>query len=230
VEFLESKYLYIGILLVSVIGPIAYSFEKQVHFYSKWKEVFAGVLVMMLIFIPWDAYFSFEGIWWFNAKYTSGINILYLPIEEWAFFIVIPFCCVFLYEVLNHYIVTDYFSKPARIIFGALSLALFVLAILFKSQLYTSVTFILTALALLLLTIKNPHWTGRFFQMYLVSWIPFTLVNGALTGMFTNEATVNYNPDAIIGFRLGTIPIEDSIYSLLMLLVVIFIYERLRKA
>ena len=86
---------------------------------------------MMLIFIPWDAYFSFEGIWWFNPKYTSGINLLYLPIEEWAFFIVIPFCCVFLYEVLNHYIIKDYFSKAARVIFGTLSLALFVLAGLF---------------------------------------------------------------------------------------------------
>ena len=219
-----------GILLASVIGPLAYSFESKVHFYSKWRALFSGILVMMLIFIPWDAYFSFKGIWWFDHQYTMGIDLFYLPIEEWAFFIFIPFCCVFLYEVLNHVIKNDYFSKIALVFFGLLSLTLFVLAFIFITHLYTSVTFMLTALALLFLIVKKPTWIGKFWQMYVVSWLPFMLVNGALTGSFTSAAVVNYNPSEFMGIRVGTIPIEDSVYSLLMLLTVVVIYERLRKA
>ena len=65
--------------------------------------------------------------------------------------------------------------------------------------------------------------------MYLVSFIPFLLVNGVLTGCFIKAPIVNYNPNEIIGFRIITIPIEDYIYNLLMLLIVIFFFEKFRK-
>lgn len=225
-----SNFFYLGILVVSIIGPLAYSFESKLRFHSKWKALFSGTFVMMLIFIPWDAYFTYKGIWWFNPKYTLGVDLLFLPIEEWSFFIVIPFCCVFLYEVLNHVIKRDYFKKSAPVFFGTASLILFVSGIIFISHTYTAVTFLLTSLALFLLTTVKPSWSGRFLQMYVVSWLPFLVVNGALTGAFTSAAPVNYNPGEIIGVRIWTIPVEDSVYSLLMLLTVVFVYERLRKA
>ena len=47
-----------------------------------------------------------------------------------------------------------------------------------------------------------------FLLAYLVSFLPFILINGALTGSFTKSPVVNYNPDEIIGLRIFTIPIE----------------------
>ena len=67
---------------------------------------------------------------------------------------------------------------------------------------------------------------GRFLFAYLISWLPFLLINGALTGNFTKYPVVNYNATEIIGFRLTTIPIEDSMYNLLMLLIVVSVYEK----
>lgn len=221
------RFLYLFILLISLIGPLLYSFQKRMTYFKKWIAVMMSIALMMVIFIPWDIYFTNRGVWWFNEKYITGIKFWHLPIEEWMFFVAIPFACVFLYEVLNYFFPKDIFQRSSRVVITVLAVLLFSLSILFKQQMYTSVTFFLTSLFLLYTAFLNPHWLGRFLRFYLLSWIPFLLVNGALTGAFTTEAVVNYNPKEIIGIRIFTVPVEDSVYSLLMLLFVIMNYEYL---
>jgi hypothetical protein len=58
-----------------------------------------------------------------------------------------------------------------------------------------------------------------------VHLIPFFIINGVLTGAITPEPVVFYNASEIIGLRLVTIPIEDSIYALSCLLIPISIME-----
>ena len=226
---MESKFLYLSLMVLSLIYPLAQSFEWRISYYKKWKYLFPGILIMCLVFIPWDIFFTDYGVWWFNDRYISGIKIFLLPIEEWLFFIVVPFACVFLYEVLIYYIKKDYFYPIARWLFAVLSVLLLILAIVYINRIYTSITFFLTAFALLMTVYFNPNWKGRFLMMYTVTWIPFILLNGALTGNFTEEAVVNYNPAEFMGVRITTIPIEDSIYSLLMLLIVVSVYEWLKN-
>ncbi len=228
-SFLESKYLYFGLLLFSIAYPLAQSFEWRIRYYSKWKRLFPAIVVMTLIFIPWDIWFANIGVWWFNNDYITGIKLFNLPIEEWLFFFIVPFACIFIYEVLIYYIKKDFLFKIARPLFIVSAILLAIGAIIYHKQLYPFVTFSLTSVALFITAYFNPIWKGRFLMMYLASWIPFLFVNGALTGNFTKSATVNYNPDEIIGFRITTIPVEDSIYNLLMLLIVVAVYERKHK-
>ena len=61
--------------------------------------------------------------------------------------------------------------------------------------------------------------------MYFVTLIPFFIVNGLLTGSFIPEEVVYYNDAENLGIRLGTIPIEDAVYGLLMLLMNVTWYE-----
>lgn len=180
---------------------------------------------MTLIFIPWDIWFTKVRVWWFNDNYICGIKLFNLPIEEWLFFVVIPFSCIFIYEVLNYFIKKDLLYNSARVVFIIIGVLLAFFAIYFHRQLYPFITFSLTSIALFITAYYNPPWKGRFLMMYIFSWIPFLLVNGALTGNFTKEATVNYNSEEIIGYRITTIPIEDSIYNLLMQLIVVAVYE-----
>ncbi len=224
-DFLQSKYLYLGLLIFSISYPLAQSFEWRIKLYKKWKPLFLGTAIMMLVFIPWDIWFTDYGVWWFRDDYISGFKIFLLPIEEWLFFIIVPYACIFIYEVLNYYVKRDIFFKLSRYVFVILGLILVALTVFYIPRLYTSVTFGLTGIAVLILAWLNPKWIGRFLFMYLVSWLPFLLVNGALTGNFTQAPAVNYNSSEIIGFRVTTIPIEDSVYNLLMLLIVVSVYE-----
>ena len=84
--------------------PLACSFDRKVRFVRFWPALFPAIGVMMLLFIPWDIAFTEQGIWGFNPDYLSGIWVAGIPLEEWLFFLCIPYACLFTYESLKHYI------------------------------------------------------------------------------------------------------------------------------
>nr|WP_255532090.1 lycopene cyclase domain-containing protein [Pontibacter sp. BT310] len=90
---------------------------------------------------------------------------------------------------------------------------------------YTSITFMLLAiLHLVHLRYFGTRYLGRFYLAYLVHLLPFLIVNGVLTYL----PVVWYNDNYNLGLRLVSIPIEDTMYSMLMLLLTISMYEGLR--
>ena len=51
------------------------------------------------------------------------------------------------------------------------------------------------------------------------------MVNGLLTGSLIENQVVWYNNNENLSLRLGTIPVEDVFYALLMLLLVMIGYQ-----
>jgi lycopene cyclase domain-containing protein len=225
-KFLESHYLYFYLLLFTIVYPIAQSFERRIQLYKKFKFIGFSIISILLVFIPWDIYFTKKGVWWFNTDYITGLNIYNLPIEEVLFFVCVPFACIFIYEVLNYFIKADLLLKIARPFLMTTSVILVFSSILFNHQLYTFVCFLITGISIFIVTAINPKWISRFLLAYLVSLIPLLLVNGILTGSLIESPVVNYNPNEIIGLRILTIPIEDFIYNLLLFLILIGVYEK----
>jgi len=222
---LESFY-YLFILVVSIAYPFLSSFERRVRFYKYWRGVFLGIAVMGLIFVPWDVWFTTNDVWGFNEKYITGFKIANLPIEELLFFIVVPYACAFIYEVLNYFVPISPLSKIENKITAALIFLCFVVSVVFVDKLYTFTTFSLLALFLIWhLLINRSDYLGKFYLAYIIILIPFALVNGALTGMFTDEPIVWYNNSENLGIRVITIPLDDFAYNMLMLLIVITVLE-----
>lgn len=219
-------YLLINILTASI--PVAYSFHKRLNFYHAWTAFWPAVFLTSAFFISWDIIFTNLGVWGFNQKYLLGATLLGLPFEEWFFFLCIPYACVFTYHCLKRLIKRDYLAKQANNISWFLILGLLGLAALNIEQLYTSITFVLTAGFLLLhLTVFRFNYLGRFYFAYSILLLPFLLVNGILTGSFIAEPVVWYNDAENLGIRVFTIPVEDFIYGLLLVLMNVTIYEAL---
>ena len=213
-------------MLLSLAYPLAQSFERRIYYYKKWKVLLTSILLMMLLFIPWDIWFTHWSVWQFNNDYICGLKLFLLPIEEWLFFIIIPFACVFIHEVLNYFFNKE--LEPSAYVKISLLLALILAfsSVIWSDKLYTLVCFSLTSVSLFILSIYKPRWIGSFFRTYIISLIPFLIINGFLTGSFNETPIVSYSSNHIIGIRIMNIPIEDSIYCLLMLLIVIAVYER----
>jgi lycopene cyclase domain-containing protein len=209
--------------------PLAQSFEKRLKFASNWRHLLPAILIMMSFFIPWDIWFTKADVWHFNEDYVLGPSLFSLPFEEWLFFIIVPFACVFIYEVLNYFFPTQNSQKVSRVFLASLALVLVIVGLTNLSNLYTAFCFLTTSVAILILLFVNPFWMNKFLRAYLVSLVPFLLINGFLTGNFTEEPVVIYNQNAILGIRILSIPIEDSIYNFLMFLMVISFYEKSRS-
>lgn len=225
---MESKYLYLLLNLVSFIIPFTLSFYPRANFAKKWKYALPAILITGLVFIIWDVVFTYMEVWSFNQKYLSGIYIFNLPIEEVLFFFCIPYACFFTYFALNHLVEKDYLFPHHELISSVLIFMLLVMGIYYISQWYTGVTFILTALFLSYQMLKlKPRYMGRFYFAFIFILIPFFLVNGILTGSFIEEPVVLYNDNENLGIRIGTIPIEDTFYGMLLVLMSITLAEEL---
>lgn len=177
----------------------------------------------------WDESFTRLNVWGFNEEYLTGIFIGSLPLEEVLFFICIPYACVFTYEALNYLIRKDYFTPYQRLISIILISTMLVVGILNLDKWYTVTTFLgLAAYLMVLEFLARSTFLSRFYFAYIFVLIPFFLVNGILTGSFIEGEVVWYNDAENLAFRIGTIPVEDVFYGMLLLLMNVSIFEWLQ--
>jgi lycopene cyclase domain-containing protein len=218
------NYLYLLLDLGTLAGPLLLSFDKKVAFFKNWKYLFPAILIMATVFIIWDILFTNAGIWGFNPTYLTGIYFFSLPIEECLFFIVVPYASVFIYECIIAYF-NDFLKKAAPAFFTILGVLVLIVGFIYIDRLYTSITFISCGFGILWLVYRKTPYLGRFMLAYLIVLVPFFLVNGVLTGTGIEDQVVWYNSNHILNIRMLTIPIEDSIYNLLMFSMTIFFYN-----
>jgi len=215
--------------VLTIAYPLAQSYEKRIRLLQHWKAIFTSIAITGAVFLAWDELFTQLEVWGFNGRYLTGVYIGALPIEEWGFFLTVPFACIFIYEVLNHFIKKDIFANSHQAITLFFLMVTTFLGYYFHDRMYTSTSFFFAAILLLgQLMVFRYSWMGRFYMMYFVSLIPFLIMNGWLTGSFTDEPIVWYNNLENMGLRIFTIPAEDTIYLLGMLLLTFMVYEKVK--
>lgn len=216
---IELNYLYIDVLIIAF--PLIFSFVWKFKYYKFYKPLGVSILIVGGSYIIWDALVTSRGDWWFNYEYLSGPEILGLPIEEIMFFIVVPYACIFIYENLV-YFVGDKEIKFNKWFYLGLFVIFVIIGIIFYRQEYTILAMFSVALFFLLCAFMYPQvLKSRLYWMYLIlSFIPFTIFNYFLTSLIV----VYYNPEAIWGIRVTTIPLEDFFYNFSMLSFYLMVY------
>ncbi len=217
-----ENYLYLIINLSAIFIPIIFSFHKRLNFHHHFRSFILGFFFMFPLFMLWDVYFTKIGVWGFNSNYLMGFSFYNLPIEECLFFLCIPFSCIFTYHVVftlskNK---ADFESKKWSLV---VSIIFLVFGLIHYNKMYTLTTFILLSIVIFI----APYFVNMriFFKTFLILQIPFFMVNGVLTGSIIENQVVWYNNNENLSIRLGTIPIEDVFYALLMLLLVMIGYQ-----
>ena len=200
------------------------------QFSKRWKSFFPALLLTAAFFIVWDIFFTKIGVWYFNPRYHTGIEILGLPIEEWLFFICIPYASLFIHFAFHYFLPKVFLSDTTVIrIYGLIVLIVLPVLIWNWGKWYTTVNYSLLLLLLTYTILKAPQILNTFFITFLIILIPFAIVNGILTGSFIAEPVVFYNDAENLGIRLGTIPIEDIGYAFSMLLMTLVFMEKIEK-
>lgn len=221
-----TRFTYLFLLILTLGYPLYKSFEPRVQFHTRFRYVIPAIVMTAIPFLVWDVIFEQNGIWHFNPDYTVGLYWLGLPLEEWLFFFIIPFACFFIYEVVLYFTGTKSFPYIRHITF-LLGVALLVIAIFSSHRTYTFVNFLLGGLLLLMMLagqLSSGKLTG-FYKGYVVSLLPFFVVNGALTKV----PVVLYNNAENLSLRIYSIPVEDMVYLLSLLFINFWIYETLKR-
>ncbi|WP_299552997.1 lycopene cyclase domain-containing protein [Seonamhaeicola sp.] len=225
------NYLYLLLNLGSISIPFLFSFHPKLKFYKLWRSLLKSMFISMLVFIPWDIVFTANGFWGFNSAYLLGFELFYLPVEEWLFFICIPYACVFTHYALLYYFpnlgLPDNYTKMIAYIL----VFLFTIVIVYNyNKWYTLINFTL-AIILIYITLKTQlKLLSQFYITFLVMLIPFFIVNGILTGSYIQDEVVWYNNAENLNIRLFTIPVEDAVYAFSLILLNLFLMVSFQRS
>ena len=217
--------LYLILMLVSFGSCFILSFDKKVAFYKNIKFLAPAIFLVAVPFIVWDEYFTTHDIWGFNPSYLQGIYLGSLPLEEVLFFFLIPYCCVFIYEVLIAYFPNISLLGMTKIFSLIIVISGVALSLLNLDNWYTLLACSLAVLIAVFSMQRKYIWYPRAIFAFLVAQLPFLIVNGVLTGAATPKPIVWYSPFHIVGIRILTIPIEDVFYNFSMLIPIMGIYH-----
>lgn len=241
--FGSATYLWVNVAVI--IFPFLLSFDKKVAFYKQWKAFGLATLGTMAVFIPWDVWFTASGVWGFNDTYLLGPRLFGLPVEEWLFFITIPYACTFSYACFKAYLPKGMkkgaianLHMAAILIFAAIPIVQF--AVTGSWHAYTLSASILACVLSLLhrFVIRKPY-VGWFYLAYPILVIPFLIANGVLTGLdfwhytfwnttpeMVSDQVVWYNNAENLGVRTWSVPVDDFVYGYGLILLNVTLFER----
>ena len=94
---MRAEYLLFDLLILA--GPLALSLMPRHDFLARAKSLAIATLVVAVPFVAWDSAVA-GSHWWFDSRYTLGVELFGLPIEEVLFFIAVPYACAFSWETL----------------------------------------------------------------------------------------------------------------------------------
>ena len=142
-----------------------------------------------------------------------------MPLEEWLFFVLIPYACVFI-----HYVFISYFPELilsnnfVRIFSAILIVIILTITIINYNKTYTLFNFSLLIISILIALFDRHRLLNRYYISFLIMLIPFFIVNSILTGTFISGEVVWYKNSEILGIRLLTVPVEDIGYAFSLIL------------
>ncbi|WP_118196495.1 lycopene cyclase domain-containing protein [Albibacterium indicum] len=222
-------YTYSLVLFFSVVICFIASFDRRILFNRHFGAFIKSAILVAIPFIAWDVWFTAKGVWWFNTDYTLGIALAGLPIEEWLFFICIPFSCVFTYFCFDKFFRWEWLSGLNNLIVFVSVIICSVMALLHFDKIYTLITATATITTLIYLHFfAKADWIGKASLVFTILMLGFFPVNGVLTGTGLETPIVNYNPGDFLGIRILTIPIEDAVYGYTQFLLVLYFFKRFK--
>lgn len=226
-----QSYYYLALDIFSFLVPFLFSFErKRMHFIQHWKSYFLAIISVGGFFILWDIYFTYQNVWGFNDDYLIGFRLIGMPIEEYLFFLLIPYSSVFIHYAFEYFLPKFILSKKlTQIITIVLFTVASLVAIIYSDRIYTLCSFGLFGLLMLFQLKYQWKYLQRFYVSFIIIYIPFFFVNNALTGAYSEKPVVYYDDLENLGIRVGTMPLEDTFYCFTLLYSIVVLFEFLKN-
>jgi lycopene cyclase domain-containing protein len=220
--------LYLILELVIIAFPLALSFDKKMQFYRRWKSIILSLLIVGSFFLTWDILFTKAGIWGFNPAYHASTEVFNLPLEEWLFFIVIPYASIFIHysiEFVHPKLILT--NKVTRAITLSLLFLFLIIAILSIDKVYSLTVSLVTLVSLLIGFFNKSKILNRYYISFLVIILPFVIFNGIFTGNFIKGEVFWYSEAYFWKMRISSIPLEDFAYVFCLILLYLLCIDKI---
>ncbi|HEY6708443.1 MAG TPA: lycopene cyclase domain-containing protein [Actinomycetota bacterium] len=97
--FGRASYLVLMAACVAVTLPLELVLKAGV--YRRPRRWLAALAPVFVVFNLWDWVAIRRGHWTYSPRYTTGIRLIGLPLEELVFFLVVPTCALLTYQAVT---------------------------------------------------------------------------------------------------------------------------------
>jgi lycopene cyclase domain-containing protein len=91
---------YAAVLLACLLGTLPLELFMGVRVYRSWRRLVLTLLPGLAVFLTWDVLATRAGHWRFDPDHVLA-HVGVLPVEEIAFYLVIPTCAVLALEAVR---------------------------------------------------------------------------------------------------------------------------------
>jgi|GEM_PF-779673 lycopene cyclase domain-containing protein len=219
-----TEFFYLFFNLGAVF--FAFALSKKAKLKINYIALFCSYVLISLPFIVWDIWAVSSGHWWFNQDYVIGLNILGIAIEEIMFFVSVPYVMTVIYLCIRSTALLGSLATRALIvIIGLIGL---VFTVYSEQRGYTNavgLATILISIGFLFFYDFSRAVVGLWkFQLLLLA--VFIVANSFLTAL----PIIEYGQYEFIGFRIGTIPVEDFLFNFILINTFITVYMSLSQS
>lgn len=97
-----DRYQYLLVLAACVAVTLPLEVVYRPGVWTRPLRLLRVLAVPVAVFAVWDVLAIEAGVWSFNDRYITGWTLPFgLPVEELAFFVVIPVCAILAYEAVR---------------------------------------------------------------------------------------------------------------------------------
>ena len=93
------QYLLLMALCLLITLPLEILLGARV--WAQPRRLLAALAIPVVVFVVWDVAAIAREHWSYNPRYVTGWELGNLPVEELAFFVVIPICGLLTYEAVR---------------------------------------------------------------------------------------------------------------------------------
>jgi len=97
-----DRYQYLLVLAACLVLTLPLALVLHARVYRRPRRLLAALAVPVALFVVWDVAAIARGHWDYDPQYVTGWTIPpNLPVEELAFFVVIPICALLTFEAVT---------------------------------------------------------------------------------------------------------------------------------
>lgn len=93
------NWLYLGVLVACVVATLPLEVFLHTRVYARPHRLLLTLVPVFAVFVTWDALAVHARQW--SYRHLLGVVVGNLPIEELAFFVVIPICAILTLEAVR---------------------------------------------------------------------------------------------------------------------------------
>jgi lycopene cyclase domain-containing protein len=93
------SWIYPLVLIGCVVATLPLEFVLKTRVYARPRRLVATLLPVLAVFVPWDALAIHAGHW--HYRHLLGARLGNVPVEELAFFLVVPVCAILTLEAVR---------------------------------------------------------------------------------------------------------------------------------